>query len=245
MSQQDNKEMAKYFYRASVADFGKIPGSPIVYWAGASLRGVYNSYKALESISKPRQGMATTNNGLFVRGWFEVSLNKISFHSNSEESALASMKKWFPYNKGGEYRKWYGNNEHVVNYEYSGKTICDYIDNTPGAKVGSNGRVINRDKYFQPSVTWSFVSSSYFGVRYSPGGSVFDVGGSSIFMDDPKDLIGLSGLMCSKLSTLFMSLVNPTLNFQVGNVCTIPVTETITTDVVIKLVTKIIFLSIS
>lgn len=117
--------------------------------------------------------MATTNNDLFLRRWFEVDILKAMFNAKDRNEAIESGAKWFPYNKGGGYRKWYGNNEFVVNFENDGQTICDYIDNTPGVKVGSNGRVINREHYFKPSATWSFISSSNLGVRRSDAGFVW------------------------------------------------------------------------
>ena len=109
----------------------------------------------LGSVCATRQGMATTNNDLFLRLWFEVLPEKIGYHCTSQDDALASGMKWFPFNKGGGFRKWYGNNEYIVNFENNGQTICDYIDNTPGARVKSNGRVINRQYYFLPCITWS------------------------------------------------------------------------------------------
>ena len=201
--------------------FEKLPGSPIAYWISKHARDVFEN-TPLGDLAKPRQGMATTNNDKFVRRWFEVESSKSSFISGSESEALLSGAKWFPYNKGGNYRKWFGNNEHVVNYENAGKTICDYIDNTPGAKVGSNGRVINRDKYFKESITWSFVSSAYFGVRYSQKGAVFDVGGSSIFLSG-EEIFDFTAFLCSKISTFLLSILNPTLNFQVGNIASLPI----------------------
>jgi type II restriction/modification system DNA methylase subunit YeeA len=156
--------------------------------------------------------------------------------------AYLSKKKWFPYNKGGEYRKWFGNNEYLVNYEHKGQTICDYIDNTPGAKVGSNGRVINREHYFKPSITWSFVSSSYFGVRYSPEGFVFDVGGSSVF-PDLTEMYWLTGFLCSKMTTIFLRIMNPTLNFQVGNVAALPIINISTKEIAESIIKKIISIS--
>ncbi len=205
-------------------DFKKISGSPIAYWVTDALRTCFEKGSPIETLAKPRQGMATTNNALFLRLWSEVDRGKMGLDFDSEEDAASSKKKWFPYNKGGEYRRWYGNNYYVVNFENSGKAICEYIDNTPGVKVGSNGRVINREYYFKPGITWSFVSSSYFGVRQSEKGFVFDVGGSTAFPD--KKYINLfTGLLCSKISTIFMATLNPTLNFQVGNVGSIPVID--------------------
>lgn len=211
-----------WYYLASAEELNKIPGYPIAYWVSEATRAAFSEGLPLRDISMPRQGMATTNNELFVRRWFEVANHKCNYQASSESDALASSKKWFPYNKGGEFRRWFGNAEHLVNYENSGKTICEYIDNTEGAKVGSNGRVINRDKYFRQSITWSFVSSAYFGVRYSPNGFIFDVGGSSVFPNG-EEILPITGFLCSKLSTHFLSILNPTLNFQVGNVGSLPI----------------------
>ena len=209
---------------AASDDFKKIPGSPIAYWVDESIRNVFVNKKTIGEVAYPRQGMATTNNDKFLRRWFEVSLGKTKFDAKNNREAIESEAKWFPYNKGGSYRKWYGNNEFLVNFEKDGKTICDYIDNTPGVKVGSNGRVINREHYFKESATWSFVSSSYLGVRRSDSGFIFDVGGSSSF--PPKELLNqVVGFLCSKVAFYLMKTMNPTLNFQVGNIAQLPFVE--------------------
>jgi type II restriction/modification system DNA methylase subunit YeeA len=210
------------FFNASASDFKKIPGSPVAYWVSENVRQIFTQAEDLESIARPCQGMATTNNDLFLRRWFEVEQQKVNYSAKSEHDAYTSKRKWFPYNKGGGFRKWYGNNEFLVNFENNGQAICDYIDNTPNVKVGSNGRVINRDKYFMPSVTWSFVSSAQFGVRYSTEGFIFDIGGSSLFPAE-EDIYWLVGFLCSKLSTTFLRIMNPTLNYQVGNIATLPI----------------------
>ena len=124
----------------------------------------------------------------------------------------------FTRNIQGEYRKWYGNYEYVVNWENDGFEIKNYTDEKGKLK----SRPQNIEYYFRPSISWSFISSSYFGVRYSPKKAIFDVAGSSVFPDE-KNMMYLTGLLCSKLSTEFMVVQNPTLNFQVGNVANIPV----------------------
>ncbi|MBG1258658.1 BREX-1 system adenine-specific DNA-methyltransferase PglX [Nostoc commune] len=209
------------FY-AATKDFAKIPGSAIAYWVSERMLDKFVSGIPLEKIAKPCQGMATTNNDYFLRIWYEVIFYKVGFGYSSENEATKTDKKWFPYNKGGEFRRWFGNNKYVVNYEKSGKIICDYIDNTPGATVGSNGRIINRKLYFKSSITWSFISSSYFGVRFCEQGFIFDVAGSSVF-PDIEDLKWLTAFLCSNLAFIFMGAMNPTLNFQVGNVANLPI----------------------
>ncbi|HDZ09176.1 BREX-1 system adenine-specific DNA-methyltransferase PglX [Pseudohongiella sp.] len=233
MSQEQSKDISQYFFRASAADFMKIPGNPMAYWATPADRRIFEHKNTLGMVAYPRQGMATTNNDLFLRRWFEVSASKSKFDCSDTDECIFSGAKWFPYNKGGSFRRWYGNNEYLVNFENNGKTICDYIDNTPGVKVGSNGRVINREHYFKPSVTWSFVSSSYLGVRKSDIGFIFDVGGSSSF--PPPDLINsVTGFLCCKVAFHLMKAMNPTLNFQVGNIAQLPLLQVPACDQIVK-----------
>lgn len=216
-----NNNKCGWFYRAAAADFFMIPGQPIAYWATEAVRLSFLDKKSVGEIAKPRQGMATTNNDLFLRIWNEVSLSKIKLDCESENEAIDSKAKWFPYNKGGPYRKWYGNFFYVVNFENNGQTICDYIDNTPGARVGSNGRVINREHYFKPGVTWSDIKSGGFGARFSPKGFIFDVKGSSGF-PEAKNRNTVLGLLSSSLTLEYMEILNPTATFQVGDIARIP-----------------------
>jgi len=223
------------YHTASSGDFGKIPCSPIAYWAGVNLRNSFVVNENIGKIAKPRQGMATTNNDLFLRLWSEVQQSKIKFDAASEDEAAKSGYKWFPYNKGGSFRKWYGNFFFVVNFENRGEEICSYIDNTVGAKVGSNGRVINREYYFKPCITWSDITAGGFGARLSPKGFVFDVKGSSGFPDEDIRLSVL-GLLSSKLTATYMSVLNPTVTFQVGDISRIPFKKVDAQSVVMQLV---------
>lgn len=206
-----------YFYEAEQSNFFKIPGCPIAYWVSEQMQKVFATSKKMKDIAIPKVGLQTGNNNKFTRLWFEVEINKCSFcvNQNSEEYY---RRKWVPYNKGGEYRKWYGNYEYVVNWENDGFEIKNYTDEKGKLK----SRPQNIEYYFRPSISWSFISSSYFGVRCSPKKAIFDVAGSSVFPDE-KNMMYLTGLLCSKLSTEFMVVQNPTLNFQVGNVANIPV----------------------
>ena len=209
-------------YNTNQKNFSKIPGSPIGYWAGNELLRIFNNSNELINISRPCQGMATTNNKLFVRDWFEVELEKSSYNINSKEETY--IKKWFPYNKGGGFRRWYGNHEDVVNFENNGQTICDYIDNSPNVNVKSNGRVINRDKYFKKCISWSKISSGIISMRYYPNGFTFDVAGCSIFGDE-QFLKRLLGFVNSTLSIKIFSIYSPTLNYEVGQVNKLPIHE--------------------
>jgi len=162
-------------------------------------------------------GLFTCNNNLFVRQWHEVSRSKSGFGLTTKHDAKQSTFRWFPYNKGGSFRKWYGNSENLVDFADNGNNVRNYRDSK-----GQSKSLPGELHYFSPSITWSFVSSSYFGVRYSKPGAIFDVGGSSVFPEE-GDIFWLTGFMCSKLSTQFLKIVNPTLNYQVGNVASLPI----------------------
>ncbi|HHX4111974.1 TPA: BREX-1 system adenine-specific DNA-methyltransferase PglX [Proteus mirabilis] len=203
-----------WFYKAKSDDFKKIPGSPIAYWVSEPMRDAFVEGMLLGDLAPVAVGLQTGSNENFVRLWHEVAVNKFGLNTKNREDALESSKKWFPYNKGGEFRKWYGNKEYIVNWENDGEEMRNF-----------SGSVIrNPSYYFKEGITWSFVSSSYFGVRYSEPGAIFDVGGSSSF---PKvdDIFWLAGFLCSNAAFEFMKIMNPTLNFQVGNVASLPIIE--------------------
>lgn len=206
-------------YVSKQENFAKIPGSPVAYWASKLLIDDFKIGKSLGELSKPRQGMATTNNNRFLRQWFEVNIERIGFGLESENDTLDGYK-WFPYNKGGEFRKWYGNNDYIVKFSNKGAEVCNYIDSH--SKVNHTGRIINRDKYFKPSVSWSKVSSGKIAFRYKNKGFIFDVAGTSIFAPSDK-LKQLIGLLNSNTCTEILKCLSPTLNFEVGHISNIPI----------------------
>lgn len=206
-------------YVSQQENFAKIPGSPVAYWASKLLIDDFKIGKSLGELSKPRQGMATTNNNRFLRQWFEVNIERIGFGLESENDTLDGYK-WFPYNKGGEFRKWYGNNDYIVKFSNKGAEVCNYIDSH--SKVNHTGRIINRDKYFKPSVSWSKVSSGKIAFRYKNKGFIFDVAGTSIFAPSDK-LKQLIGLLNSNTCTEILKCLSPTLNFEVGHISNIPI----------------------
>ena len=213
-----NEELERRFhtnprFSASNDEFRKIPGSPVAYWVSERLREVFERGTLLGKLVDARQGLATADNDQFLRRWHEVDQEKCGYGFASRVAAAESGKKWFPYNKGGEFRRWFGNNEYLVNWGDDGKDIFAFRPRSV---------IRNLDYYFQPSLTWSFVSSSYFGVRYSEAGAIFDVGGSSAFPHE-RDYLWVIGFLCSKQVFEFMKVMNPTLNFQVGNVAALPV----------------------
>ena len=209
-----------YFFRIASSEFKKIPGAPIAYWVSEKIRDIFATSKPLGSLSNAKQGLATADNDRFLRFWFETDFCRIGFGMGSRQEAKNSGKKWFPYNKGGEFRKWYGNQEYVVNWENDGEEIRAFtFENGKQRSV-----VRNPDFYFKESVSWTLLSSSYFGVRYNPKGSIFDVNGMSCFSSVTLNVLGLmTSIMCSE----FLKIINPTLAFQVGDIQKIPFLEVV------------------
>jgi type II restriction/modification system DNA methylase subunit YeeA len=220
---EENEKIANFHNPACVFQNGLqsrflvIPGYPIAYWVSEPWLKAYEAGTLLGDVAQPAQGLATGSNDRFLRCWWEASIENIGFSCIDREDAKRSGRKWFPYNKGGEYRKWFGNNTHVVNWKDDGKEIRAFVDDDGHLR----SRPQNTQYYFRPSLTWSFVSSTSFAVRCCDRGFVFDIGGSSVF--PPVDLFRLlAGFMCSKVAYSLMQLTNPTLNFQVGNVASLP-----------------------
>lgn len=206
---EDGKRV--YYPNVEQRNFEKIPGCPIGYWVSKKVFTIYNDSKKISDISPARIGMMTTDNTRFLRIWHEVSYDKIGFDFSNRESATESDYKWFPYNKGGGFKRWYGLNYLIVNWQYGGKEIID------------NGMTSFRGKdfYFHEGITWSFISSSNFGVRYKPHGYLFDIQGSSSF-PTADNLETVTGYLNSKVAYAFLSILNPTLSFQGGNINSLP-----------------------
>ena len=208
-----------WFYRASAKDFEKIPGSPVAYWLSDRMKAAFAIGEPLDNFAPCRQGLATADNNRFLRDWSEVSQSRIGVRMGSRKEARNSHRKWFPYNKGGDWRKWYGSFEFVVNWEDDGREISSFKDEN--GKVRS--RPQNTEYYFKEGITWTFVSSASFGVRYSDCGAVFDVAGSTCF---PKDeILPVLGFLASKVAGSMLNVMNPTLNFQVGNIASLPLDQ--------------------
>lgn len=222
---QDSKEKAFFNKNEHVVKqkwFKKIPGSPIAYGVNKKFYDIFDNPK-VSDFGFVGIGMRTSDNNRFLRYWYEISIKKFSDNCNSAKDVINGSYKWIPYNKGGSFRKWYGNQEYVVNWESNGLEIKE---NTKKLypQLGDNlgWKISNEKYYFKKSITWSFISSRYLGARFSPTGFIFDVQGSSLFPPDDY-LIYFTGFMCSKLSTIFLSVLNPTLSFQVVNIKTLPI----------------------
>lgn len=205
---------------AEVSDeyYRNISGSPIAYWISPKTRDSFMAKDSIGTVAPPKQGLATADNERFLRLWHEVNIHKIGFGLASCEEAVTSKKKFFPYNKGGAFRRWYGNRDYVVNWEDDGFEIKNFRDDK--GKVRS--RPQNLQYYFRPAITWSDVTSGSFSGRYAEQGFMFDIKGSSGFPD--KDLLPfVLGLLNSKVAQAFIKILNPTMTTQVGDMTRIPV----------------------
>lgn len=205
---------------AEVSDeyYRNISGSPIAYWISPKTRDSFMAKDSIGTVAPPKQGLATADNERFLRLWHEVNIHKIGFGLASCEEAVTSKKKFFPYNKGGAFRRWYGNRDYVVNWENDGFEIKNFRDEK--GKVRS--RPQNLQYYFRPAITWSDVTSGSFSGRYAEQGFMFDIKGSSGFPDE--DLLPfVLGLLNSKVAQAFIKILNPTMTTQVGDMTRIPV----------------------
>ena len=191
-------------------DFKKIPGSPIAYWVSNKILSSFSELRNVGDYCDCKNGITTGNNERFVRSWSEVELNKICL--NATKSAHVNTEKWFPYSKGGDYRKWYGNNELVIDWEDDGKRLKEF----------PNSFLRGRNFYFLPAVTWTLLSMYGFGARFRSAGALFDVNGMSLFPKNESENFWL-GLLNSSCARGFLEIINPTIAFQTGDISRIPV----------------------
>jgi type II restriction/modification system DNA methylase subunit YeeA len=205
-------------YTANAENFAKIPGSPVAYWVSDR---VFNSFNKNNIKSKmiSREGMATADNDRFLRFWFEVDHSGIGFSFSNEKEFIESTLKWVPYCKGGNYRKWYGNNDYVVNWENGGHEIRNNIDLKTGRIRSHN---YNGVYGFRKGLTWTALSSGTISIRYSEEGFLFDSKGAKGFPILNDNLNKLISLLNSKVSMLYLGFFSPTLDFKVGDIVLIP-----------------------
>lgn len=187
-------------------DFQKIPCSPIAYWVGNSIRDNFEKMPALADIANAKSGLTSGDKPRFVREWYEVNHTKINFVAKNNQ---INLNKWFPHNDGGTARKWYGNRNHIINWEKNGFAI----------KQQRNSTIRNPSYYFKAGVTWTDISSSFFCARLVDEGFIFENTGSMVFSNN---LITTLGLLNSKVVFYYMNLMNPTLHFGVGEINKLP-----------------------
>ena len=216
----------------NISSYNSIPSRPIAYWVSDNFINVLKKSNPLSEYGEPKKGLSTGNNDLFLRFWFEIDKSKAFFTASDYINAFAYGSKWFPINKGGAFRKWYGNDEFVINYENNGKEI----------KKFSGSVIRNETYYFNESITWSMLSSATLGARFSSKGKLFEGAGPSLFVK--KDKINyILGLICSKIAVYFVKTFNPTLNINIADIRNLPVVMTEKESVVSKLSNENIILS--
>lgn len=225
-SQQGKEDMflsSENRYFANQDNFAKIPGSPVAYWVSAKVYQAFTN-KLVRDYAFVGIGMRTGDNDRFLRRWFEVSIERECFDAKDKIDAINSHKKWFSYNKGGERRRWYGNNEYIVNWENDGFEIKENTKlHYPQLGDNLGWKISNETQYFKPLLTWTFISSAGFGgVRYKNQGFICDVQGSMIVGDDIA-LKYLAGFLCSKVTAYLLDIINPTISIQVKDIATLPV----------------------
>lgn len=221
----------EYIFRASKFDFEVIPGNTISYWASKKLSNLFKEHPSLAAIAKPKQGLATTDNDRFLRFWFECSQDQTYMNANNSDDSLNSKKKWFPIQKGGAFRKWYGNNEYVVNWFENGVEIKDVVKERYGS---ASKRVVNEPFYFKTGITWSSLSSSSLSMRYVPNGYIFETKGSMCFFEASEQLKHVLAFFNSNIVNPLLECVSPTLDYHEGPIGTLPISQTVRPELILN-----------
>ena len=193
-----------YFYEAQQTNFSKIPGSPIAYWVSEQFLKAFENGTPLDSIGEIVTGISTGKNDLYLRAWNEINYNVISIYASDIDAIDFNVKKWVPYNKGGETRKWYGNNEYVVKWSES--------------EHFHRSRPTFKHLYLKEGLTWSFVTSGMFSARYYPNGFLWDVAGSPCVIRNHNLLLYTLAFLSTKISNAILKMINPTINCQVDDI---------------------------
>ena len=201
-----------YFYEAQQSNFSKIPGNLVAYWLSDIMFHIFETSRKLYEVAKPRQGLATSNNDRFLKLWHEVDFWKIGFNIKNIDDSNKLNYKWFPCTKGGNFRRWYGNNEYVINWENDGFQIKEYA-----AKLYKNytRTIKNIPFYFQHGLTWSTISSGLFSLRYVPEGFIFETKGAMCYVEE-KYLYNVLALYNTCVMQNFLRIVSPTLDYHEG-----------------------------
>lgn len=204
----------EYYKKAKVDNFEKIPGAPVAYWVSENFTNAYKS-KVIAEYGFAKSGLQTGDNNRFLKFWQEVCFSQIAFGMKNKSEYLNSRKKWVPQIKGGEYRKWYGNFDYIVNWENDGMEIrkCD------GCRLNAMG---NDELFFRAGITWSHTTSSVYGARYLPGGSLFNVEAPMLFVNREREYYILAFLN-SCVAQLYLNAINSTIHYLVGNISALPI----------------------
>lgn len=219
-SVSSNEELVRRFFNSSnftrsASDFRVIPNCSVAYWMSESMRTAFANLPLLSSVATAAKGMFTGNDEVFVRYWWEVSRTNIIRGCGSQVESQKAAQKWYPFIKGGSYRRWYGNLIHVVNFHNNGAEL---------KASGSYGER-NPERYFRPALTWTDVTSAgTFAVRFCEKGCLPSTVGNCIHAD-AVSLTTLAGLLCSCVSSEALRIINPTIHFNPGDLELIPFRE--------------------
>jgi len=206
-------------YFKSLNEFKVIPSSPIAHWASPKTISIFENASILQDIGIVRQGASTSNNERFLRFWNETSCNKISFNLCDLNEAQNSKNKWFPYNKGGAFNKWWGNQEHIINYENDGEELKKFQSNL---NQGWTARLKSREYYFKPTISWTKISSGDFSVRFFPKGFIFDVAGCCYFPYLEEDYNKVLAYLNSTVAKKILEFFSPTINYEIEQIKKLP-----------------------
>ncbi|OZI05704.1 SAM-dependent methyltransferase [Siphonobacter sp. BAB-5385] len=215
-----------WFYTANQKDFEKIPGAPIGYWLSENAIDSFLKNKLLGEELSLKAGLSTGDNTIFQRKWYEIENKNISFNTSNLKETRTNNKKWYPCHSGGDFRKWFGNHEVVINWLDDGNAIRNY--RFANGKVRSAVR--NEAFYFKSGITWSKISSGKFAARARPAGFIFDDTGRCGFSEDPKIVLSALGVMSSVISNHFLEVLCPTLSFTSGELAKIPFVEILSSE---------------
>ena len=210
----------------------EIQGAPYTaYWASDVVLSAFKKSHLVGDVSEPRVGMATANNDRFIRLWFEVNRNKFGINISSRKEAVESRKKWFPFAKGGEQRKWYGNNDTVVNWENDGFEIQNFKDEKTGRIRSHN---YNLDYIFSSALTWTVIGTEKTSFRFCPVGFLYSNSGYGLFCNNEKTKYYLLGFMNSKIAASLLKILSPSMGFESGYLRKLPLIESDSLDSIVE-----------
>ena len=214
-------------YFSQQDNFSKIPGSPVAYWVNNVFIRDCQLGKRLADLCETRKGLATSDNNRFLKLWFEVNLSRIGFHAINNDSTINNGQRWYPINKGGEFHKWHGNRIFVINWENDGFEIRNFKD--------SKGKLLSRPQNtqynFLQALTWSKIATSTFSARFCEGGFLFDDAAAICHHKDIRLLMKVLAFLNSKCCQFILSVFNPTLNIQIGDIGNLPILDMSSVDI--------------
>ena len=218
------------FAHVSQQNFEKIPGCPIGYWVSEKIANIFFYNTSIASFLDTRIGLITGDNEHYIRNWYEVSAENIEYNGSLN-------KKWYPQSKGGEYRKWYGNNYSIIDWSNDGHELQTRLHDS-GTRILAHN--FNLDKKFLPAITWTKISSGNISFRRQPAGFLFNDASVNAFAQNESDLLYILGFLNTNLTKGFLRILNPTLNILPGSVSSLPLKET-----EIEIINKVVSQNIS